>query len=149
MEKKHILPLAAASVFGITSIASAASNNCAPTPAATCYPDNCACSYCLGPDQVNPPVNPITCNGDVQITVAGFYWNAHQDGMEYAIDNAVVAPDDDPNTQADIQQLNNLIDAEYQTPNFKWDFGFKLGLAYAGCHDGWDVGLLWTWYKGK
>ncbi len=127
-----------------------AADECEPTPAATCYPDSCACTHCLGPDNMggNAPVRPKTCNSDFAITVSGFYWNAHQDGMEYAIKNNVAI--DGPITQiSDFGNIVNLIDAEYQTPNYKWDFGFKLGVGYTGCHDGWDVGVLWTWYRGK
>ena len=142
--QKQILALA---TLGLSATLGAAQSNCAPTPAATCYPDHCACHHCLGPDLVNPPVNPVTCNGDLAITVAGFYWNAHQDGMEYAIDDAVAVTQ--TAGESTILGLNNLIDAEHLTPKFDWDFGFKLGLAYAGCHDGWDIGVLWTWFKGN
>ena len=91
MMKKHLIPLAALSVIGMTNIAGAARNTddrCAPEPGAACYPDDCRRCYCLGPDNygVNAPVCPVTCAGDFSIEVAGFYWNAHQDGMEYAVD---------------------------------------------------------------
>lgn len=141
-------PLAALSLLGMTSSLSAARNSskdmCAPEPAAPCYTvDEPACQYCLGPQEVNPAVNPKTCNGDVVFTVAGFYWNAHQDGMEYAIDNQVVHPTDADTNQA----LNNLIDSTYKNPDFKWDFGFKVGLGYNTTHDGWDIGVVWTQFR--
>lgn len=143
MEKKHLIPLAALSIFGMTNMDAARNgkDGCAPTPGAACYPDNSKNCYCLGPENygVNAPVYPLTCNGDFTITVAGFYWNAHQDGMEYAIDSKVSGS----------TELNNLTAAEYQTPNFDWDFGFKVGLGYATTTDGWDIGVQWTWYQGK
>ena len=148
-------------VLGISSSLIAAQNNdrCAPEPSATCYPDDCKRCYCLGPENilVNAPVCPRTCDGDISISVAGFYWNAHQDGMEYAIDNRVrnnivstsVNPPLPPPLLTITNEFNNIIDAEYLTPDFKWDWGFKLGLAYCSPCDGWDIGIYWTWYKGK
>ncbi len=122
---------------------------CAPEPAAPCYSlDTPPCDYCLGPENVagNPAVRPYTCGGDVVIEVAGFYWNAHQDGLEFAISNRVAAP---ANTGADASPLNNLIEAEYLNPKAKWELGFKLGLGYDSTHDGWDLMLLWTHYRGR
>ncbi|NGX59819.1 MAG: hypothetical protein KR126chlam3_00976 [Chlamydiae bacterium] len=147
--------LLALSILGAANIAVAArgQDNCAPEPPATCYPENCNHCYCLGPENygVNAPVRPITCNGDWVISAAGFYWNAHQDGMEYAIDNHIKNPkgSDIFAPLLDIEQLNNLINAEYETPNFKWDFGFKVDLGYNTTCDGWDFGVTWTWYRGK
>ena len=119
-----------------------ANDRCAPESPATCYPEACDCMYCLGPtnDGVNAPVNPLTCNGDLEITLAGFYWKPHQDGMEYAIESHV------ENTDA---ERYRLIDADFKNPNFKWDFGFKLGLGYNTTCDGWDFGVLWTWFQGR
>lgn len=116
---------------------------------AFCYPDDEFCSSCLGPDHfaINSAVRPLTCNGDTVILVAGFYWNAHQDGLEYAIENQVPLPSSHSFPQ--IQNLNNLIDSKYQSPNFKWDFGFKASLAYNSPCDGWDFDVIWTWYRGK
>ncbi len=143
------------SILGAANIASAAKgqDNCEPAPPANCYADDCKHCYCLGPENIiaNAPVRPHTCNGDWVISVAGFYWNAHQDGMEYAIDDHVKNPKtsggDAPVSR--IEQLNNIIDADYETPNFDWDFGFKVGLGYNTPCDGWDFGVTWTWYRGK
>ncbi len=160
MEKKYLISLAALSVLGMTNLTAARDtgrDGCAPEPPATCYPDDCCRTYCLGPENygVNAPVCPLTCNGDFTITAAGFYWNTHQDGMEYAIDNHVKNPNvadvgipfgdfDDG-----ILALNNLIDSEYETPDFDWDFGFKFGVGYCTTCDSWDISVLWTWYRGK
>ncbi len=115
---------------------------CRPSPPATCTPDDCCRTYCLGPQNygANPPVHPYTCNGDWEVTVAGLYWNAHQDGMEYAIETHSIG---------DNAEKSTLIDAEYKNPRFDWQFGFKLGLGYNTTCDGWDFGVLWTWYRGN
>ncbi|NGX39187.1 MAG: hypothetical protein KR126chlam1_00509 [Chlamydiae bacterium] len=158
--QKTLITLAA---VGLTSGLCAATNNdegrCCPVPQAKCYQEGCDCYYCVGPDMVNPPVRPKTCDGDFAITIAGVYWNSDQDGMEYAINNHVTNPENNHTTYSgdqgesistsDIEQLNTLIDATYETPDFKWDFGFKLGLSHSSCHDGWDFGFLWTYYRGK
>ena len=139
-------------LLGVTSsVMAAQSQHCAPEPPATCYPDDCKSCYCLGPDNriANAPARPVTCNGDWMITVAGFYWEAHQDGMDYAISNHVAPPSSATIEPLDIRELSNLVDAEYENPNFKWDFGFKVGLGYNTTCDGWDIGITWTWYRGK
>lgn len=150
--------LFALSLIGLASTASAASSkNCAPTPPATCYPSDCRPCHCLGPENygVNAPVGPKTCNGDFFVNVSGFYWNAHQDGLEYAIRTGVESPDiasdtiTPPEISSEVLALNNLVDAKYQTPKFNWDFGFKAGIGYTTTCDSWDIGVLWTWYKNS
>ena len=162
MEKKHLLSLAALSVLGMASAANAANgaqngrDNCQPI-SPTCYPDDCTRCYCLGPENygVNAAVCPMTCNGDWMIKVAGFYWNTHQDGMEYAVDNQIVNPNvantiiTGGGSNANILELNRLIEAEYNTPHWDWDWGFKAGIGYCTTCDGWDIGVTWTWYQGK
>lgn len=164
MQKKYLIPVVAMSVFGMSNIDAARVSrdqrdqmDCEPMPPATCYPDDCRNCYCLGPENygVNAPACPLTCNGDFTITIAGFYWNTHQDGMEYAIEDHVTNPRvndtiiDEFTADPNILALNNLVDAEFQTPGFEWDWGFKLGLGYCTTCDGWDLGILWTWYRGR
>ena len=152
MDIKSKWPIAALSLIGMASSVSAARDDrCAPERPANCYADDCKHCYCLGPDNygVNAPTCPKTCNGDITITVAGFYWNGHQDGMEYAIDNHVKAPDISIISLGDTDVLNRLIDAKFLTPDFDWDWGFKIGLSYCSPCDGWDIGVLWTWYQGS
>lgn len=125
-----------------TTLLAGAERDCTPKPAASCNADACCRMHCLGPEKygVNAPVNPITCNGDFAITLAGLYWNSHQSALEYAINTQVINTDD---------ERFYLIDAQYKSPEFKWDFGFKFGLGYNTTCDGWDVGVLWTRYDGK
>jgi len=85
------------------------------------------------------------------MTVAVLYWNAHQDGLEYAIVNQVQNPNAPtaPTPGPVLTPLNQLTDAEYKRPSSEWDWGFKVGLGYCSPCDGWDVELLWTWYRGR
>jgi len=135
------LPLIA--VSSMLSAASYSKQNCEPTPPAACNPDDCCRTYCLGPENygVNAAVRPRTCNGDWVIGVAGLYWNAHQDGMEYAVDSKV---ENTPN-----ESRTNIIDAKYLNPSFDWNWGFKAGIGYNSTCDGWDFGIVWTRYNGS
>ena len=95
MKKSFIYSTALLAAIGLSSMAHAARNdNCEPTGPANCNPDTCRPCYCLGPENygVNAPVCPKTCDGDLEITLAAVYWNATQDGMEFAIRNGVMAP---------------------------------------------------------
>lgn len=133
------LPIAAS----MSTLTAAQDNQCAPEPAAPCYEETCNPCYCLGPENygVNAAVRPRTCCGDFMITVAGLYWIAHQDGMEYAVQTNV--------TNTNSAGMRNLIDAKYLNPDFDWNWGFKAGLTYNTTCDGWDVGVVWTRYRGK
>lgn len=148
---KSLFPL---SLIVIASVGNAAEEEqetlCNPTPPITCEPADCKSCYCLGPDNygVNAAVGPKTCNGDFFINLAGFYWNAHQDGMEYAIKMVGEEPGASPSSST-ILPLNNVDSGKYRAPDFEWDFGFKLGIGYTTCCDGWDIGAQWTWYRTK
>ncbi|NGX45596.1 MAG: hypothetical protein K940chlam2_00752 [Chlamydiae bacterium] len=137
------------SLVGVTSVACAATkqDNCCVTSPAPCYPDESSCTYCVGPDRVNPPLRPKSCDGDFVVSLEGFYWSSHQDGMEFAIENDVFVPATP--TRIQTEELNNLIDAEYKNPDFSWEFGFRVGLGYNSTHDGWDITGYWTWYNGR
>lgn len=128
-----------------------------PEPPAPCYSiDTCpSCPFCLGPEVVagNPAVRPYVCNGDLVLTFSAFYWKAQQDGLAYGINTSVPLPTiPTPTaviTPADSSSLNNIIDARYLNPKFKWDLGFKLGFGYDLVCDGWDINLLWTNFRGR
>ncbi|NGX47209.1 MAG: hypothetical protein K1000chlam3_00581 [Chlamydiae bacterium] len=102
----------------------------------------CSCDETIA----NAPVYPKTCNGEWVFTVSGFYWSGHQDGMEFAIRNSVSIPVINP-LPPEIQEINNLIDDDFETPKSKWEFGFKFGLGYNTTCDGWDLDLTWTHFS--
>lgn len=140
-----------ASAYSIIALATVLSGanftagNCEPEPPANCNRDQCTPCYCLGPTNIvaNAPVLPKTCNGDVIVSVAALYWKGDMDGMEYGVKNDVRVDD----SMSGNQQMNNLFDAKTLSPNYKHDFGFKLGLGYASPCDGWDYGVTWTWLR--
>lgn len=122
-----------------------------PQPPAPCYSADTSpkCDYCLGPENIagNPAVYPYSCNGDVVLTIAGFYWNANQDGLEYALEDLVAIPP--PGTFDNTNRISSIIEGEFLKPRPQWDWGFKLGLGYNSSHDGWDVQVLWTHFKNR
>ena len=122
---------------------------CSPSSPAACYPDECRPSYCYGPAKsiANAPICPQTCNADATITVAGLYWNAHQDGIEHAVVNNVALNSQTP--LSEIDNLNLLTDASFLNPTSEWDFGFRLGISYCTPCDAWDVAATWTSFQSN
>lgn len=141
MHMKNALSLFLLSATGAFA---AQQETCEPTSPVCYTSDDCTKTYCLGPAKpvANAPVHPYTCNGDWEITVAGFYWKPHMDGLQLAIKTAVQLPEG-PGITADIPS-NNLVGAEFKNPHFSWDFGFRVGLGYNTTCDGWGIGLAWT-----
>jgi len=143
------LVLSAASLCSTGLIAARSKADvCPPQPGTPCYStDESSFNYCFGPENIagNPSVRPKTCNSDIIVTIAGLYWNSHQDGMEYAVTTNVAPPTSAVGVSP--APLNNLIDAQYMRPDSHWDLGFKLGLGYGSKLDGWDIGILWTHFK--
>lgn len=111
-----------------------AAQNSAPEPPETCCVDDCQPCYCLGPENcaANAPVCPHTCGGDWGISIAGLYWTAHSDRMNYAF-------------------WFDTETSSVETLFLKgsWDFGFKLGVEYCSPCDGWDAKVLWTWFQNR
>lgn len=102
----------------------------------------CACQDTIA----NASVYPETCEGDWRFHMSGFYWNVHEDGLEFAVRNFVNVPIVNPTPQ-EIQEINHLIQDDLEQPNTKWEFGYRFGLSYTSSCDGWDVDLFWTHYS--
>lgn len=109
------------------------------------------CGPCIQ-ESVNPATRPFTLNpccceeGEFTISVAAFYWQATQDGLEYAIRDFAVT---DATTSPITANLVTLVNSHYLNPEFKWRPGFKVGIGYNGTHDGWDLELAWTHFNGR
>jgi hypothetical protein len=81
---------------------------------------------------VNPPGRPQVRNGaDLFVDADLIYWNAHENGLNYAILNESSNP------------THNLADAEVKNIHGKWNWGFRVGVGYNLPHDGWDLRLNW------
>lgn len=74
---------------------------------------------------INPPGRPQVRDGaDLFIFADWLLWNAHEDGLGYAIKSEF--PD-------------VISDAHAKSVSFDWNFGFRVGAGYNMCHDGWDI----------
>ena len=79
----------------------------------------------------NPSVRPRIEGGfDFFLTGDLLYWQANENGLSFAIDN-----------RADSSLIN---EGRFVDPEFKWNWGFRVGLGYNFCHDGWDLYANWT-----
>lgn len=85
---------------------------------------------------INPPARPTVKDGDdVFVTGDIFLWQSHENGLAYAFDSE------------DSESV--ILDGKAETPDFDWDFGFRLGLGYNIPHDGWDVYAYWTHFHNN
>ena len=80
-----------------------------------------------GEEAPNISVNPRLHDSTVMLELAPFMWQAHEDGLEFAI-----APN-----------------GYEKSPHFEWSWGFRVGVGYAMERDGWDIGLKWTHFRTK
>ena len=80
---------------------------------------------------INPSGRPQVNDGaDLFITADLLYWKSHVNGLPLAVESQ------SPTSLAGDKDVKDL--------NFKWDFGFRVGLGYNIPHDGWDLYLNWT-----
>jgi len=147
---KKMWPTAAMSIAAFTAMLNADQHKYKDKQ----QPMRCDRPSICGPDMgmaVTPPARPFTddaccCDsGEFSLEVAGFYWQATEDGLEYGIQSQVTAPTSATTTD----NAANLVSASYETPDFKWKPGFKVGIGYNTTHDGWDLELLWTHFNGR
>lgn len=85
---------------------------------------------------INPPVRPLVEKGyGVFATGSFLWWKAIQDDLHYVSKAAsVTCPGN---------FLLNSYDGKLYNPDFKWDYGFELGLGYNLPYDGWDLYANW------
>lgn len=87
------------------------------------------------PEEITPNAGPRVANGsDVWIEGDFIYWTARQDGLPYCTTGFGTA----------------AVDATRGSYNYvrsKWSPGFKIGVGLALDHDGWDVGMKYTWLE--
>jgi hypothetical protein len=132
-----------------------ANDACCPKPQAKCPPpcvpvccppiveDCCAFSRCPPTTQVTPNAGPRVRDGyDFVVEAAFTYWTAHQDGLAYAF-----VQDVPPTRTAFIG--TQVPSTKVQLPSFQWRPGFKVGIGFAPCFDGWDVFLDYTWFRSN
>lgn len=83
---------------------------------------------------INPSGRPEVRDGaDVFITGDFLYWQAHQNGMAYAVKS----------------KGSDLYHSSTKEMDFRWDPGFRVGLGWNTPHDGWDIYANWTSFYTK
>ncbi len=79
---------------------------------------------------INPQGRPQVRDGaDLFVFGDLLYWNAHENGLQVGVTN------EDSDT--------DLSDSKVKMLHGKWNWGFRAGLGYNTCHDGWDIRLTW------
>lgn len=109
----------------------------------TCCPeiieDCCECNVCPPTCEITPKAGPCVKNStDLYLTADFIYWTAREENLEFAMtrgtQSAVGAPATAPKGKV------------YQ-PNSNWRPGFKVGVGYDLCFDGWDLYAEYTWFR--
>ena len=83
---------------------------------------------CPAQKRSNPSARPpLTYALDLFVVGEGLLWQASEENLTYA------ARTDETHSFNDLK-----------TVDFRWDFGFRVGLGYNAPRDGWDFSLMWT-----
>ncbi len=90
-----------------------------------------------GNNRVTPPARPDVKDGaDLFFTADALLWRAAEDGLEFA--------------EETFQDTNHdLDDGRVLNPDFKWKWGFRVGVGYNMPHDGWDLYLNWVRFTSR
>ncbi|MES2200488.1 MAG: Lpg1974 family pore-forming outer membrane protein [Chlamydiota bacterium] len=88
---------------------------------------------------LNPSGRPQVRDGaDLFFTADWLIWQAHENGLGYAVKAQTPQPVESALYRSSVKNME-----------FDWDFGFRLGLGWNTPHDGWDLGINWTWFQDK
>lgn len=85
------------------------------------------------PSSTRPQVNEGV---DLFLTADWLIWQANASGLGYVIEDK--AP-----------SATTIQNGHVKNPEFKYEFGFKVGLGCNLSHDGWDAYLNWTWLRDR
>jgi len=131
---KHVLPVAITSLGLFTSVVHADSTSDSAQMRNLENRVNALEQRKGAGGMINPQGRPQVRDGaDLFIFADLLYWNAHQNGMNVAVEQK------DPSVSF-TQRLN---DSEVMDLRGKWNWGFRTGLGYNTMHDGWDLKLTW------
>jgi len=100
-----------------------------------CEPKKCCCpryGYL-------PAYYDLECDWGAFITVDFLYWYAKESNLSYASKIKAVQTGD----------ATTVSTSTYKSLDGEWDPGFRVGLGWNMCHDGWDLYLNWTYYNNS
>lgn len=103
-----------------------------PDPAMGCpVPCNRAITFEAGPR--------VCCGADLFVTADFLWWKAEQDGLAYASTGS--SPQ---NATASVSKEGSV-----RHPDLGWEPGFRAGLGWNTCYDGWDLFAEYTWFQSN
>src|SRR3989304_5762113 len=95
----------------------------------------CLAAPLLAETGLNPPVRPEIQDGvDLFFSAEALYWQPQENGLQFAAVG--------PFTTTGADSKFTLHD-----PHFEWAPGARLALGYNTPRDGWDLTLLWTYFR--
>jgi len=122
----------AVALVALASIAFGAPQTDAPDP------------HALPSTSVNPSAGPRVSNGyNLFLTADFIYWYAVQGNMDYALSGV------GGNAPGDPSLLANPPKGKSFGVDHKMKPGFKAGLGWTGCKDGWDLYANYTWFQAN
>lgn len=128
---KNMLPKVAVSLVALTTLAHA--DTAADTMFAYTDSGKTRSDDTTPPKVINPSARPMTPHKNWMLSGEALYWNAHEEGLEYAVQD-----------DAYVTATSSFRNAEFLRPKFRWDWGFRIGLGYVIDRDGWDICAKWT-----
>jgi hypothetical protein len=88
---------------------------------------------------ITPPAGPFVKKGaDVFITAEFLWWKAIQERLNYATTGVSVTPGTAVTSSGKIH-----------TVGYPWKPGFRVGVGFYPCHDGWDLYARYTWLQSS
>ncbi len=107
-----------------------------------CCPPKDPCAKCAqlwpscGPDWIiTPGAGPCTADGcDFFVTAEFLYWAVRQDHLGFA---------------ATLPEPGTTSVGEISHPDWRMELGFKVGIGWLTCIDGWDLYLNYTWLRPR
>ena len=84
---------------------------------------------------ITPPAGPFMKNGaDVFVTGEFLWWKAIQERLTYATTGVLITPGTAITSSGKVHSIH-----------YPWKPGFRIGIGFYPCHDGWDIYARYTW----
>lgn len=103
----------------------------------------CECNICPPICPITPKATPcVECGFNMYGTVDFIYWTAREQGTAFGATSgfrSVGSP----------APVSGTPTGKVLHPHNKWSPGFKVGLGFDFCHDGWDLYGQYTWFRSN
>lgn len=154
--KQQLLALSLVATAGLFAAdGSNSSNNGARMDNGACAPECTPCCVpkpkkCIDCECYTPQFYDLQCDWGVFIDVEFLYWYARETNLSYAIKGEM--QDVGALSTAAGSQLGEILTfapSSVACIDSEWDPGFRVGIGWNDCCDGWDVYLNYTWYRNR